>query len=213
MKITAIQSKQSGATLVVALILLAIVTVLGVAGMRGTNLEMRMIASARDRAMAFEAAEATLRAVEQTLITAPPSLADINTIYDAECTGGQCFQGFYDPLDPYASCLVFQENDKDVKQLWADEDEWTEGNGKYGVQTVSVFAENGSATPKTIETKFKVEFMCFTLKDQGLKAKVDDREAGDDKLIFIPLFRVTALAEGYGQRARVMAQSTVRVNL
>ena len=57
-------TQQQGATLIVALVLLAIVTIVGIAGMRGSNLEMKMIASARDRAMAFEAAEAALKIVE-----------------------------------------------------------------------------------------------------------------------------------------------------
>ena len=58
---------QKGATLIVALVILTIVTLLGVAGMRGTALEMKMIAGARDKALAFEAVEETLAIVEEKL--------------------------------------------------------------------------------------------------------------------------------------------------
>ena len=52
---------QRGATLVVVLILLLIMTVLGLTILRGTSLEERMSANMRDRSLSFQAAEAALR--------------------------------------------------------------------------------------------------------------------------------------------------------
>jgi type IV pilus assembly protein PilX len=57
----------TGAALVISLVILLVLTVLGVAGMRSSTLEERMAGNARDRHMAFEAAEAALLAGEQHL--------------------------------------------------------------------------------------------------------------------------------------------------
>lgn len=55
---------QRGVALVIALVLLLIVTVIGLAGMQGTNLQERMSANMYDRSLAFQRAEAGLRAAE-----------------------------------------------------------------------------------------------------------------------------------------------------
>lgn len=55
---------QSGVALVVALILLVVATLLGLAGVRGVNLQERMSANMYDRSLAFQRAESALRAAE-----------------------------------------------------------------------------------------------------------------------------------------------------
>jgi len=62
-------SKQEGAVLLVALIMLLLLTILGAAAMRDTNLEERMAGNMRDHALAFQAAEAALRFAEQEIKT------------------------------------------------------------------------------------------------------------------------------------------------
>lgn len=52
---------QRGVTLIVALIFLAILTLLGITVARTTSMEERMAGNTRDRDMAFQAAEAALR--------------------------------------------------------------------------------------------------------------------------------------------------------
>lgn len=56
--------RERGAVLIVALVVLLILTILGVAGMQSTVLEERMAGNMRDRNLAFQAAEAALRAGE-----------------------------------------------------------------------------------------------------------------------------------------------------
>lgn len=68
-----VPARQRGATLLVALILLAIMTVLGLAAMRGTLLDERMTASLYDRGLAFQASEAALREAETAMATTPSS--------------------------------------------------------------------------------------------------------------------------------------------
>ena len=206
--------QQTGATLIVALVLLVIVSLFGIAGMRGTTLEMKMIASARDRAIAFEAAESTLRKVEKDIIATPPTLTQIKN-FTGQCVSddvqkGFCFGGNFDSNNPYTTCRIFPEDTTEVVNIWESKTSWTDGNF---AETEVPVSQKGEADAKTIDTKYFVEFMCFTLKESGLQATLDDKENGDGSLIYMPLYRITALAEGPGQRARVMSQSMVKVNV
>ncbi|KJS73675.1 MAG: pilus assembly protein PilX [Pseudomonas sp. BICA1-14] len=62
-------SCQRGAVLLVALIMLLLLTILGAAAMRDTNLQERMAGNMRDHNLAFQAAEAALRFAEQEVKT------------------------------------------------------------------------------------------------------------------------------------------------
>lgn len=62
--------RQSGVSLVIVLILLLVMTVLGLAVMRGTLLEERMSANMYDRSLAFQQAESALREAEAAVRTA-----------------------------------------------------------------------------------------------------------------------------------------------
>jgi type IV pilus assembly protein PilX len=58
---------QRGVALVVALVLLVVATLIGLAGIRGTNLQERMSANMYDRSLAFQRAESALRAAERAI--------------------------------------------------------------------------------------------------------------------------------------------------
>ncbi|GAB3343415.1 pilus assembly PilX family protein [Marilutibacter aestuarii] len=66
---------QSGVALIVVLILLLIMTLLGLASLRGTLLEERMAANLFDRSLGFQAAEAALRQGEVVAmgLASPPA--------------------------------------------------------------------------------------------------------------------------------------------
>lgn len=70
--------KQKGAVLIIALVMLLILTVLGVAVMESSVIEERMAGNAIDRNRAFQAAEATLRIAEDRIagLTAQPIPSD-----------------------------------------------------------------------------------------------------------------------------------------
>jgi type IV pilus assembly protein PilX len=78
--------RQRGASLVIAMIFLVVLTILGLVSVRSSTLQERMAGNDRDRAVAFEAAEAALRDAEQDILnnltTASP--------FDAACTNGLC---------------------------------------------------------------------------------------------------------------------------
>ena len=80
--------RQRGASLVVVLILLLVMTLLGLAVLRGTLLEERMSANLLDRSQNFQAAEAALREAEAMIVAGawgadPPAAG-------AACANGMC---------------------------------------------------------------------------------------------------------------------------
>lgn len=64
MKRRSFSSRQTGASLIVALLFLVVLTVLGLVAVRKPTLHERIAGNDRDRAVAFEAAEAALRDAE-----------------------------------------------------------------------------------------------------------------------------------------------------
>jgi type IV pilus assembly protein PilX len=63
------QARQRGATLVVALIFLMVLSLLGIWAVSGTTLEERMAGNTRNRDLAMQAGEAALRNAEATAAT------------------------------------------------------------------------------------------------------------------------------------------------
>lgn len=78
-------ARQQGVSLLVVLILLLLMTILGLAVLRGTTMEERMTANLYDRSLSFQAAESALRQGEAlartTTVAAVPS---------SGCSGGVC---------------------------------------------------------------------------------------------------------------------------
>ncbi|BBD80427.1 pilus assembly PilX family protein [Aerosticca soli] len=89
--------RQRGVALVVALVLLVVITLVGLAAIRGTLLQNKMAANLYDRQVAFQAAEAGMRA-------AMAKLASDQTIArecDQASGGGLCYANpFNDPNLP-----------------------------------------------------------------------------------------------------------------
>jgi type IV pilus assembly protein PilX len=96
-------SDQRGATtLMMVLILLLVVTLIGLASLRGTLMEEHMSSSVRDRGLAFQAAEAALREGELLAATKPALPA-------SGCAKGLCAMP-----DPKAA------------PVWEDESVWND---------------------------------------------------------------------------------------
>jgi len=103
-------SKQRGIALLVAMVLLLIMSLLGVASMRGTILEERMAGNWRDQNIALQAAEAALREGESFFETSfsPPALSDF------PCSGS-CTIFSYNEADPIANFLL-RNNGSEITQ-------------------------------------------------------------------------------------------------
>lgn len=86
MRPPAASRRERGASLIVAMLFLVVLTVLGLAAVRSSTMQERMAGNDRDRATAFEAAEAALRDAERDI------LANITTAddFNAACDGGLC---------------------------------------------------------------------------------------------------------------------------
>jgi len=80
---TVFPSAVRGASLVVVLILLLVMTLLGLAVLRSTLLEERMTANMLDRSLSFQAAESALREGEALAQTSP-------VVPGAGCSAGVC---------------------------------------------------------------------------------------------------------------------------
>lgn len=65
---TAARKRQAGSALIVSLILLAVLTVIGVAGMGAAILQERMAGNLQDGMQVFEAAESSLRLCEERVL-------------------------------------------------------------------------------------------------------------------------------------------------
>ncbi|WP_446811838.1 pilus assembly PilX family protein [Methylomonas sp. 2BW1-5-20] len=86
-----ISKTQSGVVLIVALVMLLLLTVIGVAGSNVTGLEEKMAGNMRDRNLAFQAAESALNAGESWLasntFTCTPTSGRFNP-RDKDCNSG-----------------------------------------------------------------------------------------------------------------------------
>lgn len=69
------RANQRGVALVVALILLLVITLVGLAAVRGTIMQQKMAANMLDRQVAFQNAEAAMRAAAVTIATSPANIA------------------------------------------------------------------------------------------------------------------------------------------
>ncbi|WP_256250797.1 PilX N-terminal domain-containing pilus assembly protein [Nitrosomonas sp. Nm51] len=90
--------KQTGATFATGLIFLVVLTLFGTTAMRTAGMEERMSGNLRDRNLALQAAEMTLRYAEQHIrdndpATNTPNPIDGVTGFDAACTNGLCYYG------------------------------------------------------------------------------------------------------------------------
>jgi type IV pilus assembly protein PilX len=65
------RSAQQGVALVVALILLVVITLVGLAAVRGTIIQQKMASNMFDRQIAFQSAEAAMREAQSKLISNP----------------------------------------------------------------------------------------------------------------------------------------------
>jgi type IV pilus assembly protein PilX len=81
--------RQRGVALLIALVLLVVATLIGLAASRGTMLQERMSGNTYDRSLAFQRAESALRAAE-VAISANWQIATLNGLDCSPASGNQC---------------------------------------------------------------------------------------------------------------------------
>ena len=77
--------RQRGAVLIVSLLMLLVMTLIGITGVQVTSLEEKMAGNTRDRNLAFQSAEAALRAAEGSIATAVKD--SVLSAFEAQFTG------------------------------------------------------------------------------------------------------------------------------
>ncbi len=97
--------RQAGIALVVALLLLVVITLVGFAAVRGTMMQQRMAANHYDRQIAFQSAEAALRAAMLRIGTHPDEVAR-----NCRAGGMVCLSNpFNDPQLPAGKVYTVEE--------------------------------------------------------------------------------------------------------
>lgn len=174
---------QQGMVLIIALIILLVLTILGVAGMSTSSLQSRMAANAHDRQIAFQTAEAALRAGEDYVQNHVPN----NSTYIANTFTTNCTNGLCDCSSTSTVCPVY----------------WTD-------PTLNVWSTAGKHV--TVTTNFNqvaeqpmyiIEFMGW-VPNPGQTTNIGAQS--NDPM----LFRITALGTGQSPNAKVMLQSTYK---
>jgi type IV pilus assembly protein PilX len=172
---------QRGAVLAVVLILLLVMTLLGLASLRGTLMETRMSASEVDRSLSFQAAEAALREGE-TVAASKPTLPGGGAV-GSGCTNGLCARP-----DPAATTPVWQN-----PAVWAT------------APTASIVLNGKTASPKYI-----VELLAINVPPTGSCTTSGDVSPDSECTGTESRYRITAQSDA-ADRAQVMLQSIYSV--
>lgn len=205
------RGRQAGAALVFSLVVLSVVTLLSVTSMQSSNNALKMAGSARDHAVAFQAAEAALAQAEQIVLAANYTADDFicrnstsNRCFNSTCANGLCFTGDL-------ANAMYRDDCKIAKpavsaEAWPAKTYW-ENNGASlpKVQIAkSDISNSGELDDETIAVPYMVEFLCYVPRDRQITSDENNRNGG------VPLYRVTVRAQGSAGRSAVMLQSVFR---
>lgn len=182
------RSKQSGAVLVISLIILLVLTVLGVNSMSSLVLEERMAGHTRQSMVASQSAEVALRAAEAWIA------ANVNTTGNlAQFSNGT--QGLYSQRTPE----LLPNFDIYDDAVWSDAN-------SVPVNISGIDPDGPKAQLVSQNPRFLIEY----LGRMGM-GKLDPNDPQPDIRPYA--FRITAIGWGEDANARFMAQSTFRLVL
>ena len=138
-----LQKQQRGVALVVALILLVVATLIGLAASRGTILQERMSSNSFDRSLAFQRSESALRAGEAA-ITADWRIANLG---GPDCSIAVC------PVVPLTAFTATGVNWVNVGALYDVNDARTPGVPQYHIAFMGTGrADNNMGTRENAES-------------------------------------------------------------
>lgn len=179
--------RQTGSVLLMSLVILLVMSITGLMAVKMATIEEKMSGNYQDQHIAMYAAESALREVEQRLQSNSIALND----FDANCTNGLCFDG--NNMANIAQCRVGHTEPWRNESIWLDE---------ATHQHTTVLSQNVSQSAKYI-----IEFRCYL-------PKVPNGPAADKANIteWAQFYRITVLAFGGSNSARVMLQSTYKKN-
>ena len=179
--------QEQGSVLLVSLVLLLIMTVAGLTAIRVSSLGEKISGNYLNHQIAFQAAEIALLEAENQIAN---TLINLNN-FDADCSDGYCFTGAN--ITDIGSCSP------GVATPWQDDVNWSTGSRHH---TTTLVIDGVSARAKYI-----IEFRCYIAKEADGPLP-DQTNPGD----WAQYFRITTLATGGTNEARVMLQSTYKKN-
>jgi len=172
--------KQSGAVLVLSLLMLFVLTLVGVSSLNTTTLEEKMSGNSRNQQLAFHAAEMSIRQAENFILAQPATfdpITDFNLVTAAA--------GLYPPT------LGPSNTDASDKNWWAP----ASGNG--------IVTYAGAIQDITNPPQYTIEYQGESIE------KVTDPELGTVKAAptGVSIFLITARGTGLTANAAVVIQS------
>lgn len=170
--------KQKGAVLVTALVLMAILTIIGITSMRENIMDVKIHKSMKSRTNAFQCAEAGLRAGEMWV----DRLARVPETAEPPAKASYQF---------WPSTSTKLANMEVLDNTWWESNGWT-----YGTDLIDTDVQIGCST----EPYYIIEHIGYV--DGGSK----DIEFGSTDLI--DYFRITARSAGINSAAAVVLQTT-----
>lgn len=199
--------QQEGATLVVALLILLVMTLFGVSNFKSSTLQTTMSRYSENREKAFMLAELALKEAEETLRAGSHDIDSVqdcasgtSTCYDEECAGGKCFNGDYSAgFNPWECKL-----EPPAKPHWAGStlNVWdTAARHQLG---------DNEGYPGFDKPKYITEFLCYGSVDYDAGRACSSSNSSSDDCV--ALYRVTAFATSRDGKARVMLQSVTKVD-
>ena len=180
--------KEQGSVLLVSLVLLLVLTVAGMASIRITSLEEKMTGNYRNEQVAFHSAEVGVLEAESYVAGTNFRLTD----FSANCGSGLCFDGA-NHSDP-GTCSANPVSPWEEESLWSDVSRYRS----------TVIALDGVS----MQAKYIVEFRCYLPRESD--GPLSDPKVYSDWAEF---YRITILATGGSNDARVMLQTTYKKNL
>ena len=187
-----IKNQQSGAVLVIGLIMLTVMTLLAVSSMQSSGLQSLMSTNMKDKMTAFEAAESALRAAETFLENG--GAANLGA-YDSDGSDG-LLANLYD-------------------EVW-DEINWATESIAVGTNAVVVFDPNDAATKGGVGSspRFVIQHLGPVIPDTGTGPNVGN-SYGEDAVsseTLVEMFKITARGTGGSDNTVVVLESMYGVS-
>lgn len=196
------KSRQRGATLIVGMIMLLLLTLIGVAGMQDTLLQEKMAGNARDRDMALQAAEAALRDAEIVMGAATePVFNNVNGMYDWSASMG------YSKMKRQMGSSNFLSE----QAFW--QTQWNWASPSDGGILYSRALPDVAEQPKYVIEKLPVSMTDKTQYAGGTDPNYVEDITGNAEVPEVPTYtdyRITARGVGLTADSVVILQSTFR---
>jgi len=206
------RAAQKGSVLIIAMVLLLVMTLIGMAGIEVTGLEERMVLNMRDRQAAFEAAEAALAQAEEFLDADSNSVSLVN-FADQDGTGGFYDAGGSDSCNDKSDDAADDsegdeeesesedasdsEDSNDDKPLWQKE---------WGDDCVITFSKSDDAFAQLVKTP---EYIIERLYESDLTDSLS--KGSGDSLESHVYYRITVMAKGLTETTEVRLQTVYKV--